>query len=185
MANRKQIRTTKKIFSVVIISLVLYFLLRIKSYPYTASVFLNNVKPIEVWEYVADFSNMKYLNPTINEFKIIEESGNYSNWRYTTEYKEYLSHWPNLPNYAKAHIIVRTNKSNNKFYITSVHLTCFLNDFLCLNSESEFVFTSQEKGTFCEEIITYECPVIFSLFCKREVAFQRKAIINNLKSTFS
>lgn len=44
---------------------VLYLIIRVKQYQYDASVFIPKVVPSVVWEFVADFSNMKYLNPTM------------------------------------------------------------------------------------------------------------------------
>lgn len=44
---------------------VLYIIIRVKNYEYEASVFISKVKPNVVWEFVADFNNMKYLNPTM------------------------------------------------------------------------------------------------------------------------
>ncbi|KAJ8959485.1 hypothetical protein NQ318_022182 [Aromia moschata] len=79
---------------------VLYLALRVQNYEHKAFVFIPKIHPNEAWEFVADFSNMKYLNPTIIDFTIIEESGNYDHWKYSTEYSEQLSHWPHLPNHA-------------------------------------------------------------------------------------
>lgn len=45
--------------------LVLYLVIRVKDYKYGASVIIPKVTPIVIWEFVADFSNMKYLNPTM------------------------------------------------------------------------------------------------------------------------
>lgn len=44
---------------------VFYLIIRAKSYDHSASVFIPKVVPSVVWEFVADFSNMKYLNPTM------------------------------------------------------------------------------------------------------------------------
>lgn len=44
---------------------ILYLFLHVKHYEHEASVFIPKVVPIIIWEFVADFSNMKYLNPTM------------------------------------------------------------------------------------------------------------------------
>lgn len=54
-----------RLFGIIGVSIVLYLCLRIKTYTYRASILLPNVHPNEVWEFVADFGNMKYLNPTM------------------------------------------------------------------------------------------------------------------------
>lgn len=46
-------------------ALMLYFLIRIKVYEYKTDVILPEAKPADVWEFMADFSNMKKLNPTM------------------------------------------------------------------------------------------------------------------------
>lgn len=48
-----------------VILVTIYLLLRVKKYEYVAKVFLQRTDPKVAWEYVADFSNMKYLNPTM------------------------------------------------------------------------------------------------------------------------
>ncbi|KAL3285092.1 hypothetical protein HHI36_019216 [Cryptolaemus montrouzieri] len=175
-----------RVSGAILVSILLFLLLRVNNYPYKASVVLPDVHPNEVWEFVADFSNMKYLNPTIEDFKIIDEKGNYNHWQYTVQYKESLSHWPYLPNYAEAKFSIKANSQKDRFFINSLHVTCLLSNFLCLSSESEFIFTHMNKsaGTVCEENIHYQCPSIFSKFCKREVRYQRDAIMKNLKNKF-
>lgn len=55
----------RRLFGLAVVIFVSYFLLRVKNYNFYASVVLNKVHPNEAWEYVADFSNMKNLNPTM------------------------------------------------------------------------------------------------------------------------
>lgn len=55
----------RRTISLIISLLVLYLIVRVKKYDYEASVFVPKVKPTVVWEFVADFNNMRYLNPTM------------------------------------------------------------------------------------------------------------------------
>ncbi|XP_044270875.1 uncharacterized protein LOC123015286 [Tribolium madens] len=164
---------------------VLYLTIRIKTYEHKTSVLLTETHPNEVWEFVADFSNMKLLNPTIVDFTILKESGNYDHWKYTTQYSEFLSHWPYLRNEAIAHFEVKARPEENVYLITSVHKTCLMG-FFCLDSEGEFKFSKNgaSNGALCEENVLYQCPAILAPFCRREVAFQRTAIMDNLKIYF-
>ncbi|XP_014216910.1 uncharacterized protein LOC106645534 [Copidosoma floridanum] len=140
-------------------------------------------EPKYVWEYVADFSNMMKLNPTIKEFDIIDESGNYDHWKYSVKYTERLSHFPIVQNTAHGHYSVKPKAVG--FVIESKHRTCFLMGMSCLNSYSEFIFVPEGKSTKCIEKIDYECPLIFSSICRKEVTFQRQEIMKNLQSHFS
>lgn len=117
---------------------------------------IKNSNPIDVWEYVADFSNMKTLNPTMyvkyytslfffffcflfvlnfywhfcrKDFNIIAESGNYDHWKYSVEYTEHLSHIPIIRNTAHGHYAIR--EDNNGYLITSKHETCFFAKLGC------------------------------------------------------
>lgn len=45
--------------------LVLYLVIKVKNYEYGSSISILKVMPVEIWEFVADFNNMKYLNPTM------------------------------------------------------------------------------------------------------------------------
>lgn len=50
---------------ILLCTVTLYLFLRVRRSEHEASVILLKVQPMEVWEYVADFSNMKQLNPTL------------------------------------------------------------------------------------------------------------------------
>uniref|UniRef100_A0A1Y1M6L1 Uncharacterized protein n=1 Tax=Photinus pyralis TaxID=7054 RepID=A0A1Y1M6L1_PHOPY len=108
---------------------VSYLLFRCHLYDYQESAIIKNVAPANVWEYVADFGNMKHLNPTIVEFDILSESGNYNRWQYSAEYTENLSHWPYLSNRAVAHFDV--SSEHGTYFIVSNHHTCMLGGLLC------------------------------------------------------
>lgn len=56
---------SKRFITVVLAVLVIYYFFRVRQYQYNATVLLPEIKPTEPWEYIADFSNMKYLNPTM------------------------------------------------------------------------------------------------------------------------
>lgn len=56
---------TKRVALILSAIVCFYLFVRIKNYKYEASVTLENTHPSDVWEFVADFSNMKYLNPTV------------------------------------------------------------------------------------------------------------------------
>ncbi|XP_033332123.1 uncharacterized protein LOC117223748 [Megalopta genalis] len=145
---------------------------------------IQNSNPIHVWEYVADFSNMKKLNPTIEEFNVIAESGNYDHWKYSVEYTERLSHIPIIRNVAQGHYAVR--QDNHGYLITSKHHTCFFPKLGCLESISQFRFDRDgANDTKCIETVQYECPIVFSELCYREVMYQREEIIKRLKAEFS
>ncbi|KAL1517804.1 hypothetical protein ABEB36_001527 [Hypothenemus hampei] len=182
--NRFQWKSGKTL-SIFLLLLFVYLLIRVRTYEYKITQFLPKVHPNEPWEFIADFSNMKSLNPTIKDFTIVAESGNYNHWKYSVDYTENLSHWPYTANHATGHFQVKSGVKDN-FYITSVHRTCFLNGLYCLDSESEFKFSKSNStnGCVCEETVLYECPAFLSSFCKQEVVFQRNAIMKNLHKRF-
>ncbi|XP_020283358.1 uncharacterized protein LOC109854561 [Pseudomyrmex gracilis] len=145
---------------------------------------VNNSDPKHVWEFVADFSNMKKLNPTIEDFFVITESGNYDHWKYSVEYTEHLSHLPMIRNVAHGHYAVRPDDKG--YVISSKHRTCFVFGFYCLESVSQFRFdVDAMKDTKCIETVQYECPVAFSILCYKEVMYQREEIMKRLKSEFA
>ncbi|XP_034187343.2 uncharacterized protein LOC117607583 [Osmia lignaria lignaria] len=145
---------------------------------------IRDTNPIYVWEFVADFSNMKKLNPTIEDFNIIAESGNYDHWKYSVEYTEHLSHIPIIRNVAQGHYAIR--QDNNGYLITSKHHTCFFLKFGCLESISQFRFDRDgSNDTKCMETVQYECPIAFSTLCYKEVMYQREEIMKRLEQQFS
>lgn len=56
---------TQRVVGFIFAILFVYLSVRIKTYNYKAAVTLERTHPSDVWEFVADFSNMKYLNPTM------------------------------------------------------------------------------------------------------------------------
>lgn len=63
------------------------------------------------------------------EFNIIEESGNFDNWKYSVHYKEHLSHLPAIQNTAHGHYSIKAD--GDDFLISSTHKTCFFTNFDC------------------------------------------------------
>lgn len=108
-----------------VIFVYLFLFSRYQTYEYQEVI--KNVKPETVWEYVADFSKMKTLNPTILEFKILSDHGNNEDWKYSVEYIEKLSHWPHWKSQATGNYHVRKVIRERKYLylVESTHKTCF------------------------------------------------------------
>ncbi|KAF5288046.1 hypothetical protein FQR65_LT12096 [Abscondita terminalis] len=181
----RMVKKRQTLFVAVAFIIISYLLFRFRTYTYETTVVIPKVHPSNVWEFVADFSNMKYLNPTLVDFNILSDTGNYQHWKYSTEYTEHLSHWPYLKNTALAHYNVKTGP-HNVYYIISNHNTCMLEGLLCLESESEFKFSLNDGvyGARCTETVRYQCPFLFAPFCRREVKYQRASIFHNLMIHF-
>ncbi|KAL1401165.1 hypothetical protein pipiens_006826 [Culex pipiens pipiens] len=153
-------RFLKRRFTLAALSIILYWILSSPYNTFETEIVLHRTKPEVVWEYVADFSKMKTLNPTILDFNIVKDHGNVHHWQYSVEYTERLSHWPYSKNVALGH-------------------------FSVLNSEGEFKISYlNEHDTYCQETVKYQCPFLFGRFCRREVEFQRTAIMGNLQKHF-
>ncbi|XP_058464654.1 uncharacterized protein LOC131438569 [Malaya genurostris] len=173
---------------VAVCSLVVYYLLSSSYNEYQINTIIRRTKPEIVWEYIADFSKMKKLNPTILDFKILADHGNLDHWKYSVEYRERLSHWPYTSNTAVGHYSVRKlpELEGGQYSVASTHKTCFLLGLFCLNSKGDFKISyHNELDTFCQETVLYQCPFLFGRFCRREVEFQRTAIMDNLTKHFS
>ncbi|KAH8371240.1 hypothetical protein KR093_006708, partial [Drosophila rubida] len=144
---------------------------------------IGNTRPERVWEYVADFNKMRLLNPTILNFKILADHGHAHDWRYTVEYTERLSHWPHWLNKATAKYVVTKTMPGvlpQEWAIESNHETCFFNGFYCLHSYSDFRFIARGDDTYAHEKIEYQCPPLLGSACRRELEFQRRAVMYNL-----
>lgn len=55
----------RKLAVVLLAVILVYFLLKCRQYTINGAIKIKNSPPNEVWEYVADFSNMMELNPTM------------------------------------------------------------------------------------------------------------------------
>ncbi|XP_073999281.1 uncharacterized protein isoform X2 [Rhodnius prolixus] len=177
----------KKYTIICIIALIAYIMIVPKEYKVQFDSTIKGVGPAEVWEYVADFNNMKFLNPTILNFTITSDSGNYDHWEYGVYYTEHLSSFPFILNAAHGHYIVK-KLDENVYVILSKHQTCFLGSNMCLASWSKFTFKEDlpnSRNTYCQETVAFECPRILSYVCHEEVLYQRKHIFSNLKKVLS
>ncbi|XP_055532891.1 uncharacterized protein LOC129723001 [Wyeomyia smithii] len=177
----------RRIVIITVSIIVLYNILSSSYSEYKTDTIIYRTKPEVVWEYVADFSKMKKLNPTILDFNIVADHGNLDHWKYSVEYTEQLSHWPYIRNTAVGHYSVRKlpQSEGGQYSVASTHRTCFLLGLFCLNSKGEFKISYlNEEDTFCQETVHYQCPFLFGQFCFREVEFQRKAIMANLNLHF-
>lgn len=67
-----------------------------------------------------------------------------------------------------------------------MYSNCESLNYFIVNTNSSFIVETTENpfNTKYTEYITYECPMIFSSFCKKEVYHQRTIIRENLKRTF-
>uniref|UniRef100_U5ES57 Putative conserved secreted protein n=1 Tax=Corethrella appendiculata TaxID=1370023 RepID=U5ES57_9DIPT len=180
-------KVKRKIIVAVLVLIVLYYVISSSYTKYEIDATIPDTKPEDVWEYLSDFSKMKILNPTILDFKITSDYGNYEHWKYHVEYTERLSHWPYYLNRATALYSIKQlpKEEGGYFSVASVHKTCFFLGLFCLKSKGEFrLSVINEKDTYCVETVFYQCPLFFGQFCKREVEFQRKAIFTNLAQQF-
>lgn len=66
-----------------------------------------------------------------------------------------------------------------------LHIFPSLVVLLLVYSTGEFLFSASGSGTYCIETVNYECPPILGSVCRREVEFQRKAIMRNLVEQFN
>ncbi|XP_046409684.1 uncharacterized protein LOC124296786 [Neodiprion virginianus] len=170
--------------SIVATLFVIYVFLIFKKTHYASfDAIIKDTKPDVVWEFVADFSNMKKLNPTIEDIQIVVENGNYDHWKYSAKYLEHLSHVPMIRNQALGHFAIIPGVDS--FIINSEHRTCFLGNWGCLDSISEFKFLRDGQNTKCVETVQYECPIALSILCRKEVMYQRHEIMKNLKLHFA
>jgi hypothetical protein len=55
----------KRILCVCLLSVFLYLIFRSRTQNVVFEAVVANSKPIDIWEFVADFSNHKKLNPTL------------------------------------------------------------------------------------------------------------------------
>lgn len=173
----------KRILCVCLLSVFLYLVFRIQKQNGVFEAVIENSKSVDVWEFVADFSNHRKINPNLIDFNIKSEGGNYDHWHYSAEYTEFLLYLPFIHNFADAHFNVKPG-DGGVYIIQSTHNTCFFTRFLCLSSEAEFRFEPVGRNTRCVKKITYECPLACTLLCYNEVMYQQKTFMSNLQKHF-
>lgn len=55
----------RKVLCGIFVAFIIYLLVRLKVYTIKFDAVIDKSQPIDVWEYVADFSHMLKLNPTM------------------------------------------------------------------------------------------------------------------------
>ena len=119
-ASRQNKRGIKYIIGICAVIFV-YLLLFSRYQTFEYQEVIKNVKPERVWEYVADFSKMKKLNPSILDFKILTDHGNNDDWKYSVDYLEKLTYWPYWQNQATGNYHVRKVIRDRKYvYLVEV-----------------------------------------------------------------
>ncbi|XP_011195860.1 uncharacterized protein LOC105220964 [Zeugodacus cucurbitae] len=186
MILRQWYRKKYIFYGVALLMVLVFFTSGTREYNIGATI--RKTKPEVVWEYVADFSKTRALNPTVLSFRVISDTGHTHDWRYTVEYSERMFHWPYFLNKAKAEYIVTKSmpgEEDPKYTIESKHTTCFFTEFYCLISYSEFTCRADGDDTYCEEHIEYQCPPFLHFFCRKELEQQRQTVMHNLTTIFS
>jgi len=119
-------------------AVVLYLLFRTKWYStsFRTSVSEN---PHQVWEFVSDLSNARLLNPSIYDFDILHEKGNYEHWEFTAVIYETMSFIPMLTNVNYANYILKPSTSKDHFKILSNYQTCFFK-YACCKTNFNLLF---------------------------------------------
>ncbi|EDW41040.1 uncharacterized protein LOC6605216 [Drosophila sechellia] len=188
MMHTPRLSNIKRASVLLVAALLLYVFVFSSGYQkYQIEGIIKRSQPEKVWEYVADFNKMRLLNPTILNFKILADHGHAHDWRYTVQYTERLSHWPYWLNTATAKYVVTKSMpgvSPVAYAIKSTHQTCFFAGFYCLQSISEFTFRNSNGDTLAQENIQYQCPPLLGGMCRRELEFQRQAVMHNLTIIF-
>ena len=125
--RRRSVSPKLKLIIGIVVAIFIYLFFVGRYQTYEQSEVIKNAKPAAVWEFVADFSKMKQLNPTILDFKILSDHGNYEDWKYTVEFVEQLSHWPHWQNTINGNFHVRKvlKDYKNVYLVESTHKVCF------------------------------------------------------------
>lgn len=123
---------------------------------------------------------------------------------------ERLSHWPYWKNANLGYFSVYKlpQVEGGDYIVDSTHKTCFFAGLYCCKSlksltficcchlyfilhltvkaNGQFKFSTlhSSKDTHVIETVQYQCPPFMGNFCKGEVEFQRRAILDNLKVYF-
>lgn len=144
--------------------------------------------PTQVWEYMADFSNNKILNPKLLDFQILSDSTNKRKkgtiWTYSVRYTEFFENIPFGTNTAVGNYSIFQDEKLQDLVITSVHETCLLpGNLWCLKTTAGNRFRFDQTGTIVQEVVDYSCPWLLLKVCQAEVESQRGKVLNNLKHT--
>lgn len=145
---------------------------------------IENVQCRDVWDFMADFSNMKMLNPELKHFEILDEEHDRVNgdWKYGVFYTEYFEHLPRfMENSAIGHYQV--TKSDQNFVIKSEHVTCMIPivNWYCLQTFAQQDFMTSNEDCFVQEDIRYQCPLFLVPLCRAELNSQRRKVLGNLQ----
>merc|ERR1712130_1079834 len=90
------------------------------------SLIIPNTSPSQVWKYMGDFSNYKYLNPHLLDDWTVLENKTDQVYNYRVRYSEMFEHIPWLTNTAEGNFTLFQEKNTKELKIYSEHETCLL-----------------------------------------------------------
>ena len=152
------------------------------------AISIPHATPTEVWEFMADFSNQKILNPKLLYFQILSDNTNklrkgYA-WTYSVRYTELFETIPFGTNTAVGNFSIFQDQKLQDLVIMSEHVTCLLpRETWCLHTLAENRFRFEQTGTEVTEVVNYSCPWALQPICTSEIDSQRKKVLNNLRHT--
>ncbi|XP_018009477.1 uncharacterized protein LOC108667010 [Hyalella azteca] len=152
--------------------------------------FIPGREPKQVWDLLADFRNIARLNQRIRKWQLgSENTDKKGNWEYeVTSYEAMAGDWLFGLNVNRGRVSVTADDPPRRYSIESVFKTeSFRGLFLVDNASKVTIERKQrdgETGALVAEVVSMNCPLLFSQLCYAETDANRKDFIKNVKYYF-
>ncbi|KAL7635436.1 UNVERIFIED_CONTAM: hypothetical protein RMT77_014505 [Armadillidium vulgare] len=185
-----------KLLQITIFLIIVYFCFKKGSQRKSYKIFIPNVDPKVVWEFLADYSNVAKLNirivkwQLVNEDKIVKRKSHFPVWIYNVvSYETMIGQFLFGLNENHATIEVEeVDLATSHFRITNMFKTYSFRNLIKINNTSRMDFrksTNDGKiGTIFEEKIVMNCPLLFTFICNYETDRNREDFYRNLLLVF-
>nr|XP_045606792.1 uncharacterized protein LOC123763614 [Procambarus clarkii] len=170
--------------------LVLFLLLKKGTQLLHFEHFIPSQEPKDVWDVVADFSNMPQLNTRIVRWELVDESGNYDSWRYgVITYETMLGGSVLGLNENHGEVLVEPLAAPDHYYQQEVYTTNSLYGLITVKNYGKMHFRRSTRegreGTLVEQEVFSDCPLLFHYLCVIEINLARHEFFKNLGNWFA
>ncbi|CAL4161376.1 unnamed protein product, partial [Meganyctiphanes norvegica] len=152
-------------------------------------LFIPNHDPQQVWELLADYSNMPQLNMRIENWELVDETGNFDNWSYKViTYERMMGDVVFGLNVNHIEVTVKPIKAPDHYFMQENCLTYTFRGLIIVNNVGDMHIKSAVEngvqGTEFTETVTMDCPILFGQLCNWESDENRKDFLENLEIWF-
>ncbi|XP_045133151.1 uncharacterized protein LOC123517204 isoform X1 [Portunus trituberculatus] len=152
-------------------------------------LFLPHQEPKEVWNVLADFSNIAQMNTRIDHWELLDLIESPDHWSYRlVTYEGMVGQWLFGLNENRGEMLAEPVSPPDHYYIQESYLTTSLRGLLLIKNHGiTNIRRSQQEGQPGTLVVLdtgSDCPLLFHYVCVIETDLNRRVFLANLREWF-